>query len=69
MEEFSGLHESTVLCMLVPLYGNKQVSICFYQKLVEKNQESGYLRSTADYLLYFTVRDGRLSLFASWVMT
>ena len=53
--------------MLIPLYGTKQASRCFYQKLVEKNQESGYRRSAADYSLYFTVRDRRLSLIASWV--
>ena len=67
MEELYGTHESNVLLMQVPLYGMKQVSRCFYQKLVEKNLDRGYQRSTADNSLFFTVRNQQLSVFASWV--
>jgi hypothetical protein len=67
MEEFYGTRASTVLLMQVPLYGTKQASRCFYQKLVEKNLDRGYQRSTADNSLFFIVRNGQLSVFASWV--
>ena len=54
--------------MQVPLYyGTKQESRCFYEKLVEKNLDRGYQRSTADNSLFFTVRNKQLSVLASWV--
>ena len=67
MEEYYGAKKDWVLLMNVPVYGTKQASACFYKALVRKNKNRGYKCSMADTTLYFTVRDGRLSCFVSWV--
>ena len=56
-----------VLRMNVPIYGTKQAGARFYGTLVENIKAQRYERSKADPCLYYVWRNGRLSLFVSWV--
>ena len=56
-----------VLKLSVPIYGTKQAALCFYKTLVKKVTERKYERSKADPCLYFSWKDGRLSMMISWV--
>ena len=67
MECYYGSRADVVLLMLVPLYGTKQASNCFYKKLNDETTTQGYKRSKADPCLFYAWIDDQLVIFMSWV--
>ena len=56
-----------VLLLLKTIYGLKQAAFEYWRKLLQAIREMGLKRSKADPCVYYNWKEGKLSLWASWV--